>query len=95
MSETTLKKVDRLSAVAELGTWEYKGHTPLDAVRVLTADDGGVIVGILDYVDMETVLIPEHMYKSYKTHSHAFAALGALFDDLKRYEKEGWPKWGE
>lgn len=92
MSDATFKTVDRFSAVSELAIWKGKGHNPLQAIKLFDSTDGGVIIGVLDYSDMETVLIPEHMNKPYKTCSHAFTALGALFDDMFLYEKEGWPR---
>lgn len=82
--------VSKTSALCNIGTWQGKGHSPLDTVRVFGQDDGSLLVGFTRYVDPDILEIPEHMNRHYKNYQAAFSAVGAMLDALERgdYLKE-------
>lgn len=62
----------------ELELWEYKGHEPIEQLKIIRFENGRCVVGVLDYGDLETVLLAEN--KTYESFQGAFAAIGARFD---------------
>lgn len=72
------KVVGKKAVEDELSTWEYKGHEPLDQLQLLRFTNGRYALGVLDYEDLETVLLAED--KTYETCRGAFSAMGARFD---------------
>lgn len=76
------KTITDKEAVAELELWKMKGHRPLDALRVFGVD-GGLIAGLTDYTDMETVLIPHSLAKPQPSYAKLFGRVGALFDQMQ------------
>lgn len=73
--------VRRDEAVAELATWDYKGHLYTEAAVLLKVGTEGVMVGILSYTDLETVLVPDSYAPFYKNYCQAMSAFGALLDE--------------
>ena len=59
------KVVGKEAVEAELSTWEYKGHEPIDKLQLLSFTNGRYALGVLDYEDLETVLLAED--KTYET----------------------------
>lgn len=85
----TSRIVTKAEAVEALDLWQMKGHRPLDAVRIFGLEGGGFMAGVTDYIDGETLLVAEHMNRSYPSYSALFSAIGALFDALDATDKDG------
>jgi len=72
-------KVVGIADKAELAAWEYKGHEPEEKLCLIRYTNGGVVLGVVSYDDLETVLLAED--KIYDNCRKAFGAMGALFDN--------------
>lgn len=79
-----ITRVTKEAIVDEMLTWRGKGHHPLLAIQFLTIGDG-VSMGIQSYTDHEVILVSEDMDRPYQNHAQAFAALGALFDEMAKH----------
>jgi hypothetical protein len=73
-----IKVIGKAGVEAELNTWELKGHEPIEQLKIIRFKNGRCAVGVLDYGDLETVLLAED--KTYASCRTAFAAIGARFD---------------
>lgn len=62
----------------ELHMLDYKGHDPVNYIRIIHFTNGRCAVGVLEYADFETVLLAED--KTYESCRTAFSAIGARFD---------------
>lgn len=82
MTTTANKIITDKDAVAELELWKMKGHRPLDALRVFGVE-GGLIAGLTDYTDLETVLIPHSLAKPMPSYAKLFERVGKLFDEMQ------------
>lgn len=64
--------------------WVGKGHDPASKLKsfTITNKDGstGVAVGLVSYVDLESVHFPTTA--TYKTYAGAFAAIGKALDSI-------------
>jgi hypothetical protein len=70
--------VGKEAVEAELQAWEYKGHEPIEQLKILNFENGRCAIGVLDYEDLETALLAED--KTYASYQAAFTAIGARFD---------------
>ena len=82
-----VKVVSKEDAIKHLAVWQMKGYDNLlEIVRMFDQDDGSVTVGFMDYAFGETAFfVPEHMNRTYKKQQHALGAVGAMFDELAKW----------
>lgn len=82
-----VKAVSKEDAIKRLAVWQMKGYNNLlEVVRMFDQDDGSVTVGFMDYSFGEALFfVPEHMNRTYKKKQHALGAVGALFDELTKW----------
>ena len=81
-----LKHESKIFGAAEFAAawalWVGKGHDPASKLKsfTVTNKDGstGVAVGLISYVDLESVHFPTAT--TYKTYAGAFAAIGKALD---------------
>jgi len=79
-----IEVVSKTDALCNLGTWQGKGRSPLEAVRIFGQEDGSLVVGFTSYVDFDVLEVPEHMNRTYPNYQAAFTAIGAMFDALEK-----------
>lgn len=85
----TPRVVPKAEAIDNLHLWEAKGYSLLEAIRIFGVDGldgidrGELMVGFTEYVDPDSVLVPEHMNRPYANYQQAFTAIGALIDVMK------------
>ena len=56
------------------GLWQSKGFDPVTKLQSFTVEGGRINVGLLDYLDLETVVFPDHAHADYAA---AFSAVAS------------------
>jgi len=56
------------------GLWQSKGHDPASKLQSFTVEGGRINVGLLDYLDLETVVFPQQSHADYAAAFKAVAS---------------------
>lgn len=62
------------------GLWQSKGHDPASKLQSFTVEGGRINVGLLDYLDLDTVVFPAHAHADYAAAFQAVASALAKAD---------------
>ena len=73
-----LKHESKVFGAAEFaaawGLWQSKGFDPVTKLQSFTVEGGRINVGLLDYLDLETVVFPQQSHADYAA---AFSAVAS------------------
>lgn len=65
------------------GLWQSKGFDPVTKLQSFTVEGGRINVGLLDYLDLETVVFPQQSHADY---SSAMIAIADALDNAEKGE---------